>query len=102
MNRKGRIGPPGYRNRNGSTGGVTGMAVDEPGTNGSQGRTSGKALMPHFVIAVVALGVVAQVSINALSRIADTKAAGSPMAPAVAWGTELTSGAAILILLYAI
>lgn len=61
-----------------------------------------RALLPRLIAVIVPAGVVLQVSVNALTRIADSAALGRPMPPAVAWGTELTSGAAILILLPAI
>lgn len=78
---------------------MAGTVLGEPGTKGGQRGTSGNAFLPRLIVAVVAVGIVAQVSINALSRIADTAALGRPMSPAVAWGTELSSGAAIMMLL---
>lgn len=61
-----------------------------------------KALLPRLIAVIVPVGVVLQVSVNAWSRIADSAALGRPISPAIAWGTELTSGAAILLLLPAI
>lgn len=76
--------------------------VSGSGTNGGSRGTSGAALLTRLIAVIVPAGVVVQVSVNAMSRIADRAALGRPISPAVAWGTELTSGAAILLLLPAI
>lgn len=78
------------------------MTVSGLGMSGGSGGPSGAALLLRLIAIIVPVGVVVQVSVNAMSRIADSAALGRPISPAVAWGTELTSGAAILLLLPAI
>ncbi|MGI8943873.1 MAG: LytTR family DNA-binding domain-containing protein [Qipengyuania sp.] len=72
------------------------------GTNGGGKETSGSVPLWRWLILVVPVGVLVQVSINAMSRISDSAALGQPIAPHVVWEIELTSGAAILLLLPAI
>lgn len=72
------------------------------GTNGGEKETSGSVPLWRWLILVVPVGVLVQVSINAMSRISDSAARGQPIAPHVAWEIELTSGVAILLLLPAI
>lgn len=76
--------------------------MDEAGTKGGPHRTRGRAFLPWLIMTGAAIGVVSQVSVNAVSRIADTAALGHSISPAVVWATELSSGAAIVMLLPAI
>jgi hypothetical protein len=74
------------------------METGTDGTSGDAAVTSGGRL-GRVIAAVVPVAVIVQVTINAVSRVADGRAAGRPVAAGAAWGYELTSGLAILLLL---
>ncbi|TPG42595.1 LytTR family transcriptional regulator [Sphingomonas koreensis] len=82
-----------------TTGGTGVMTDNIAGMNGGTMGASGNRVIARLLIVFVPIGVLIQISVNAMSRIADSTATSAPMAPRVAWALELTSGAAILLLL---